>query len=47
MTNLFSFYTSDNTGIYFPGAPFVLGAILSVCGLIIAIRFLSKRDIRY
>ena len=47
MTNLFSFYTSDKAGIYFPGAPFVLGATLSVCGLIIAIKFLSKSDIRY
>ena len=47
MTNLFSFYTSDKTGIYFPGAPFVMGAILSVFGLIIAVKFLSKSDIRY
>ena len=47
MTNLFSFFTSDNAIIYFPGAPFMLGAILSIFGLMIAIKFLSGRNIKY
>jgi len=47
MTNLFSFFTSNESSIYFPGAPFVLAAILSVFGLIIAIKTLSGSKIRY
>ena len=41
MTNLFSYFTSENSSFYFPAAPFMLAAILSFCGLIIAIKFLS------
>ena len=47
MTNLFSFFTSNESSIYFPGAPFVLAAILSIFGLIIAIKTLSGSKIRY
>ncbi len=47
MTNLFSYFTSENSIYYFPGAPFMLGAILSIFGLIIAIRFLSRSKIIY
>ena len=36
MTSIFSYFTSNNSPIYFPGAPFIAGAILvSVCLLII------------
>ena len=42
MTNLFSYFTSENTFYYFPGAPFMVAAIISFFGLIIAIRFLSS-----
>ena len=41
MTNLFSYFTSEKAIIYFPGASFMLAAILAFCGLIIAIKFLS------
>ena len=41
MTNLFSYFTSENSFYYFPGAPFMVGAIISFFGLIIAVRFLS------
>ena len=47
MTNLFSYYTSDQSSIYFPGAPFLLAAILSFIGLLIAIKQLSKSGIKY
>ncbi len=47
MTNLFSYFTSENSIYYFPGAPFMLGAILSIFGLLIAIRFLSGSKIIY
>ena len=47
MTNLFSYFTSESTNYYFPGAPFVLAAVLSVFGLIIAIKFLSGSKIKY
>jgi len=42
MTNLFSYYTNPQTDIYFPGAAFILGAFLSIIGLIIAYLFLSS-----
>ena len=41
MTNLFSYFTSENSFYYFPGAPFMVAAIISFFGLIIAVRFLS------
>ena len=47
MTNLFSYFTSIESSIYFPGAPFALAAILSVFGLIIAIKTLSGSKIKY
>ena len=47
MTNLFSYFTSESTYYYFPGAPFMLGAVLSIFGLVIAIKFLSGSKIKY
>jgi DHA1 family tetracycline resistance protein-like MFS transporter len=40
MTNLFTYFTTPSTAIYFPGAPFLLGAFLSALSLIICYRFL-------
>ena len=36
MNNLFYFFTKDNAPVYFPGAPFLLGAILMLLSAIIA-----------
>tara|TARA_X000000368_G_scaffold257014_1_gene203110 strand:+ start:23 stop:1240 length:1218 start_codon:yes stop_codon:yes gene_type:complete len=47
MTNLFSYFTSESTYYYFPGAPFMVGAVLSIFGLVIAIKFLSGSKIKY
>ncbi len=41
MTSLFSYFTSENSFYYFPGSPFMLAALISFFGLLIAIRFLS------
>lgn len=42
MTNLFSYYTSPAAPVYFPGAPFLLGAILTLLSMLLAIRSLKK-----
>lgn len=42
MTNLFSYATSAGSPIYFPGAPFILGAILTVFCLFICMRTLKN-----
>ena len=47
MTNLFSLFTSNNNLIYFPGAPFLLAAMLAIFGLVVAIRFLQNSNLRY
>ena len=47
MTNLFSLFTSNKNLIYFPGAPFLLAAILSIFGLVVAIRFLQNSKLKY
>ncbi|MFN3795757.1 MAG: TCR/Tet family MFS transporter [Chitinophagaceae bacterium] len=36
MTNLFAFFTSTAAPIYFPGAPFMLGAVLMLASAVIA-----------
>jgi MFS transporter, DHA1 family, tetracycline resistance protein len=41
MTNLFSYFTQPGH-FYFPGAAFMMGAILTLVGLILAMRSLSK-----
>ena len=38
MTNLFSFYTSKKAPVYFPGAPFMLGAVFMLISALLAIR---------
>jgi DHA1 family tetracycline resistance protein-like MFS transporter len=39
MTSIFAYYTSKN-GLYFPGAPFIVGALFTLCSLIFALRSL-------
>ena len=36
MTNLFAWFTDGTTGIHFPGAPFLMGAVLIVIAIILA-----------
>lgn len=47
-TGMFSYFVSENAPIFFPGAPFALGAMLIACALLLAWRFVrpSKRDVR-
>jgi DHA1 family tetracycline resistance protein-like MFS transporter len=42
MTTLFAHFTSKDNSIYFPGAPFALGALLMVSAGIMAYRVLNK-----
>jgi MFS transporter, DHA1 family, tetracycline resistance protein len=42
MTTLFAFFTVANAPIYFPGAPFMMGAVLTVFSLLIAYNTLRK-----
>lgn len=42
MTNLFYFFTKDNTPLYFPGAPFAAAALIAAIGLWLCVRELKK-----
>jgi len=42
MTNLFSYFTSTSSPVYFPGSPFILGALLTVLCLFICMRTLKN-----
>ncbi len=42
MTNLFAYFTGGNAPIYFAGAPFLAGAILTVFSVLFAVRTLSS-----
>jgi DHA1 family tetracycline resistance protein-like MFS transporter len=42
MTNLFAYFTSGSALIYFPGAPFLMGAVLTLISLLLAIRSLAS-----
>jgi DHA1 family tetracycline resistance protein-like MFS transporter len=44
MTNLFSYFTAPTTPVYFPGAPFLMGAVLSLGSMFLAMRSLFKHD---
>ena len=44
MTNLFGFFTSDAAPFYFPGAPFFLGFLLALAGLLLSFKPLLKMD---
>lgn len=42
MTTLFSYYTSKENPVYFPGAPMLLGAVLTLISTVLAYRSLAK-----
>jgi DHA1 family tetracycline resistance protein-like MFS transporter len=42
MTGLFATFTSARAPFHFPGAPFFMGAFLSVVSLMMAVRALKK-----
>lgn len=42
MTSLFAYFTGAATPVYFPGAPFLMGAVLTVCSVAIAMIALKK-----
>ncbi|RDC66043.1 TCR/Tet family MFS transporter [Adhaeribacter pallidiroseus] len=42
MTNLFAYFTSNAAPFYFPGAPFLMGAVLTLISLLLAIRSLAN-----
>jgi MFS transporter, DHA1 family, tetracycline resistance protein len=42
MTNLFAHFTAPTTPIHFAGAPFLMGAVLSLLSMLLAIRSLRK-----
>ncbi len=42
MTGLFSYFTAATSSVYFPGAPFMMGAILTLISVIIAAFSLRK-----
>jgi DHA1 family tetracycline resistance protein-like MFS transporter len=45
MTNLFSHFTAPESSVQFPGAPFLLGAALSLLSMLLAMRSLFKHQI--
>jgi len=42
MTNLFAYFTNPKHAVYFPGAPFILAAFLTLIGLFICSAALKK-----
>jgi DHA1 family tetracycline resistance protein-like MFS transporter len=42
MTNLFAYFTNPSHPFYFPGAPFILAAVLTIAGLFICTASLKK-----
>ncbi|PZP47823.1 MAG: tetracycline resistance MFS efflux pump [Pseudopedobacter saltans] len=42
MNNLFAYFSKSNSPIYFPGMPYLVGAVLFVIGLLLAIPTLRK-----
>jgi DHA1 family tetracycline resistance protein-like MFS transporter len=42
MTSLFAYFTAEEAPVYFPGAPFMMGAILTVISTIITVFALKK-----
>ena len=43
MTNLFAYFTGSSAPLYFPGAPFLAGALLCLISVVLAWRSLSRR----
>ena len=46
MTTLFAYFTKDEALIFFPGAPMLMGAILSFIGLLLAVKALRGKLIK-
>lgn len=46
MTNLFSFFTSEGAPIYFPGAPFFTGGVLTFLALLFSIRVFGLKSLK-
>ena len=42
MSNLFAYFTADAAPVYFPGAPFLMGAVLTLVSLLLALRSLAQ-----
>jgi MFS transporter, DHA1 family, tetracycline resistance protein len=45
MTNIFSYYTQPQTPVYFPGAPFLVGAVLAAISIVLARRALHRSSV--
>lgn len=43
MSNLFSYFTKETAPVHFPGAPFLMGAVLSLLSMILAFRSLMMK----
>jgi len=43
MTNLFSFFTQENTSVYFPGAPFIMGGLLTLGAFFTAYIYFQRK----
>jgi DHA1 family tetracycline resistance protein-like MFS transporter len=48
MTNLFAYFTGKTAPVYFPGAPFLLGAIMMMISTVLVYRMFKaeKADVR-
>jgi DHA1 family tetracycline resistance protein-like MFS transporter len=46
MTGLFAFYTKPTAMVYFPGAPFLAGAVFMLVSLLMAMRTLKRNGIK-
>ncbi len=42
MSNLFAFFTKENTPYYFPGAPFIMGGFMTMTALVIAYIYFQR-----
>lgn len=45
MTNLFAHFTAPESSVQFPGAPFLMGAVLSLLSMLLAMRSLFKHGV--
>ena len=45
MTHLFAYYTQPGGKLYFPGAPFLLGAVFMLVSVVLAYRELHTKKI--
>lgn len=45
MTNLFAHFTAPDAQVQFPGAPFLMGAVLSLLSMLLAMRSLFKHGV--